>query len=228
MRSFLLYICFFTIALQGFGQLHYGFDVGFGPSITGIKTDFPTDEYVFERYLNPMSVNLGASVDYDINDMFSLTTGLRLTSKGTAVNYSGPDSSAYPIIDQTWNQRIVFSTAYLRVPINVNISYDFFKNPNMVPFLRTGFALDLKLNNSGPSGLGTNPPDGFKYLKTFDASFVFSPGVQFKTNSGKHITANIGYYKGLINAVTDSYGLKNDEIKIFNNAILFEFGYRFE
>ncbi len=212
---------------QSYGQLNYGFDVGAGPSLTTIKEQLSNDAIIFERYSNPTGIQLGASVDYKINESMILSSGLRLINKGTGVNYETVDSSGYPLLDSAWNRRIIFKTWYLRLPLYFQYYHDFFENPNLIPFGRLGTSVDLRINNSSPSGLGTNPPDGFEYLDRIDFSIVIGLGAQFKSRSNQVYNVSINYYAALNNAVTASYETNDDELKIRNNSIQLEFGYRF-
>lgn len=224
---FMLLCALTAFAQLNFEDFRFGFTMGGGPGITGVSSNFNDPGVYVARDYNPVAVQLGATVSYQLKEDITLHSGLIIVSKSTHLRTQTNDNAAYEDFERSFPQRLQYHATFLRVPLTARYYYDVFKDKNTVPFIEGGMGFDMRISDSDPRGLGVDPSLKTEYVKFFDPVILIGTGVRLKTSAGHAILLSVMFNKGIVNHVNESYSISSDELTLRNNMINFAFGYEF-
>ena len=212
--KFLIAAVMFAMATESFAQT-FGVKGGLNLSTAVIKDN--DDTYDDDLKMKP-GFNLGATVEFPINETFSVATGLLLSNKGTKEEYSESD----------YHFKEVLSLYYFDIPITGKATYDLGGTKIygiFGPCIGVGLSGKWKTEETFNGETDTQTEtlqwgsdSENDHLKRLDFGLLFGGGVEISS-----FQIELSYNLGLANI--SSY--TGDGFKINSRVLALSLGYKF-
>ena len=215
----------------------YRFGLYLGPTFNSLRpTSSSIESYTIAKGKGQVGFSFGINADYNINDRYTIVTGLSLDWRGgqiLATHDSTPIKSDY-----IKKADIAYKHQYLTIPLGLKMKateFDKFKI-----FAQTGFDLGILLSNRGDyvATLSNNLPVAGAKTKLKDVAncvpvnlgWHIGPGVEYAFNDKNSVYLSVLYRNGFIDATTpknNTSGYKFSDGNIRSNSFAIRVGYFF-
>lgn len=219
----------------------YRFGLFVGPSINSLSPASQVfNGYEISKQKGNLGLSFGLTVDYNVNDRYTISSGVSLDWRGGAI--SSTKDTLTPIENGYAQQGVVtYKQQYMTIPIGLKLRA--IEKDNMSFFVQTGFDISLLLSNRGTSDIiNANglpiPNRGIVNLnqegigKAFPINFgwFIGPGMEYQINEANSIFVALIYRNGFTDVTApqnNKNGSRFSDGNIRSNALGLRIGYYF-
>lgn len=215
----------------------YRFGLFLGPTFNSLRpTSSSADNYFISKGKGNVGFSFGINADYNINDRYSIYTGIGMDWRGGSITATDTSVTLKP--DYLRKASVTYKHQYLTIPLGLKMKAAEFGKIKV--FAQTGFDLGILLSNrgdySGTLSSGLNVISTKTKLKDIASSvpvnlgWQIGPGVEYALNDKNAVYATILYRNGFIDATTpqnNNNGYKFSDGNVRSNTFAIRFGYYF-
>jgi len=219
----------------------YRFGLYVGPTFNSLRPTSSTFEnYTITRNGGNVGFSFGLTADYNINDRYTLFSGVSLDWRGGGIN-ARYDTTKTLDVDYVKRSNIVYRHQYLTVPLGLKMKateFDKFKI-----FAQTGFDVAILLSNRGTTDITKNDnskrtdseminltKEGVAKSWPINFGWHIGPGVEYDLNGKNSVFLSILYRNGFIDATRpqmNTAGFKFSDGNVRSNTVAIRIGYFF-
>lgn len=244
--TLLLATLFVSAALQADDRVDdifktYRFGLYAGPTFNSLRPTSSTFEnYSITRNGGNVGFGFGLTADYNINDRYTIFSGVSLDWRGGGIN-AHYDTTNMLDVDYVKHAEIVYRQQYLTVPLGLKMKateIDKFKI-----FAQTGFDVAILLSNRGTTDITKNDnskrtdteminltKEGVAKSWPINFGWHIGPGVEYDLNGKNSVFLSILYRNGFIDATRpqmNTAGFKFSDGNVRSNTMAIRVGYFF-
>lgn len=215
MKKGLIFVLFALVSIVSYSQVSW--NVKAGMTMNNVTK--------MDDYKMKLGYTFGVGVDYAINDMWAIQSGLNIASKGTKFDYVGEDENGDDI---SCTDKI--NPVYLELPILAAVKFPVSDNMKFVvnagPYLAFGLGGKYKDDESSDGDFKLfKKEDGASeaFMNRFDLGLQYGVGLEF----GHYLVNLSGQYGFLKPLKGDAYNNKGDKVSPKNLNFAITVGYKF-
>ena len=217
----------------------YRFGLFFGPSINTLKpTAASSDNYSISKGPGRIGFTFGINADYNVNERYTLYTGIGLDWRGGNITVTHDDSKSL-LPDYLKTAEVKYKKMqYLTFPFGLKLkAFDI--KPFKV-FAQTGFDLCFLLSQKGNYTYrlandtivshSNEKLNGLATVVPVNMGWFLGAGVEYNVSDKNSFYASLLYRNGFIDATTpknNDNGFKFSDGNIRSNSIILKIGYFF-
>jgi hypothetical protein len=216
----------------------YRFGLFVGPTFNSLKpTSTVIDNYTITKGKGNVGFTFGINMDYNINDRYTIFSGLGLDWRGGEISATIKDTTQALNADFVKKADVTYKLQYLTIPLGLKMKATEFGKVKI--YAQTGFDLGILLSNKGNYAVtkSDNTKDaqdktklkGIATAVPVNIGWHIGPGIEY--NLGKNSCyASLLYRNGFIDATspkTNKTGYKFSDGNIRSNSFAIRVGYFF-
>ncbi len=226
----------------------YRFSLFLGPTFNSLRpTANATDNYAISKVKGNVGFSFGLGADLNINERYTIYTGLGLDWRGGTISSIFVPSVAKPNPDPNYLKRadVTYRSQFLTVPIGLKMKA--FEVSKIKIFAQTGFDLGITISNKGDYSVKLSNDtlastyttiaskvklgkDGFAKMVPFNLGWSVGVGAEYPVTEKNAVYAALLYRNGFIDNTTPKLnkdGFKFSDGNIRSNTFAIRVGYFF-
>jgi len=219
----------------------YRFGLFVGPTFNSLRPTSGTFEnYTISKSSGNVGFTFGIAADYNINDRYTIFSGVGLDWRGGAIN-ARYDTTKTLDVDFTKRSNIVYKQQYLTIPLGLKMKAT--EIDKLKIYAQAGFDLGLLLSNRGTTDITKSDnskrtdtevinltKEGVAKAWPINFGWHIGPGVEYDLNGKNSFFLSILYRNGFIDATRpqmNDAGFKFSDGNIRSNSFAIRVGYFF-
>ncbi len=218
----------------------YRFAMFVSPTFNSLRpTSSTIDNYAITKGSGNVGFSFGLEVDYNINDRYTILSGIGMDWRGGTINTVHVPSSPL-LTDYASSASVDYRLQYLTLPIALKmVAVEVDKKTKV--FAQTGFDLGILLSQRGNYTIttsGSTTPvtgektklSGFATSVPLNIGWGIGPGVEYDLNGKNSVFASILYRNGFIDHTSPKNNKKDFKFSdgnIRSNSFAIRIGYFF-
>lgn len=191
------------------------FQIGFrlSPNLGWLKPSIDNVEYDGLKF----GFNYGLTMDFNISDRYSFSTGLESASIGGKLDYKLPDTL----------YRAEYTARYVEIPLTLKLKTN--QVGYMTYFGQFGAALGINYQGKGKethNNITTEDKNISNDLNLLRVGLVFAVGAEYNISGNTKIVGGITFNNGITNIFSKDFRKKagNDDLKAISNYMALNVG----
>lgn len=217
----------------------YKFSLFLGPTFNSLKPTASTaDNYFVTKGAGKVGFNFGIAADYNINDRYTLFSGVGMDWRGGGILAVHDSSKSLPTGYLKEADVAYRKMQYLSIPLGLKMKAVQFSNIRV--FAQTGFDLGILLSQKGNYTFRLSSDSVYSRTKEklsgiatvvpVTMGWCIGAGAEYNLNDKNSFYFTVLYRNGFIDATapkTNNTGIKFSDGNIRSNSLVFRIGYFF-
>lgn len=219
----------------------YRFGLYVGPSLNSLRPSSDVyNGYEIKKGKGNTGLSFGITVDYNVNERYTITSGLSLDWRGGSL--TSTKDTLTPLESGYAKEGVVkYKQQYVTLPIGLKLKA--IEKNDMSFFVQTGFDVSFLLSNRGTSdiikadgtallnrGIVNLNQEGVGKAVPINFGWFIGPGMEYKINEANSIFVSLIYRNGFTDVTApqnNKNGFRFSDGNIRSNALGLRIGYYF-